>query len=180
MLNSTTGQRIRQIFNEATQTNMGGPNQWGGAKFNAVVRGNSQQADNLKSAVEALQGPGTWANFQKTLDVFEAMGRRQAPGSMTEPNRQIAKELQKGTPVGEIAATIASPSKMMGKAQELYDNWRYGKNTAELAAALTRPDAAKVFAKIAHMGPSSTQARNMASAYLLNTAAQQAGKRKAE
>ncbi|MCW6510959.1 hypothetical protein [Lichenifustis flavocetrariae] len=35
-------QHIRQVFSEATESNMGGPNQWGGAKFNAVIRGNDE------------------------------------------------------------------------------------------------------------------------------------------
>ena len=169
-------QKIRQSFNEATQSNMGGPNQWGAAKFAAMIQGNTQQARNLQAAVEALHGPGVWRDFQKTLDVFEAMGRRQAPGSMTEFNRQIASDLSKGGKIGETVATAASPAKMLGKAQEIYQGWKYGRNTEALADLLTRPDAARVFASIAGKSPGSSAAQGQAALYLLGAAAHQQGK----
>lgn len=173
-------QRIRQVFNEATQTNVGGPNQWGGAKFNAVISGNDQQARNLKAAVEALHGPGVWRDFQKTLEVFEAMGRRQAPGSGTEFNRQIATELQRGGLMGEAASTAASPSTWLSKAREIYEGWRYGRNTEALAAMLTQPDAAKRLAAIAKAPVGSAQSKGMAAMYLLGAAANQGRKGEAK
>ena len=169
-------ERIQQDFNEATQSNMGGANQWGGAKFAAMVQGNTQQARNLKAAVEALRGPGVWRDFQKTLDVFEAMGRRLAPGSPTEPLRQFNATLGKGTALGSAIATGASPAKWLDKASEIYRGWQYGRNSAELANMLTRPDAARALAQIAKHPPGSSTAQGMAALYLLNTAADQGRK----
>ena len=166
-------QHIRQIFAETTQANMGGANQWGAAKFNSAIRGNSEQAQNLRAAVVALHGRQAWSDFQQTLDVFEAMGRRQSPGSQTAFNQQISRELQKGGKVGEMAAAAASPAKWLSKAQEVYEGWRYGKNTEALAAFLTQPDAAKRLAQIAKAPKGSAQSQGMAAMYLLGTAAQQ-------
>lgn len=170
-------QHIWQTFAETTQANVGGPNQWAGPKFAAAIRGNSEQAKNLRAAVEALHGPQAWQDFSKVLDVFEAMGRRQAPGSQTEFNRQLSTELQKGGKVGELAAAAASPAKWLGKAQELYDGWRYGRNTASLAEMLTAPDAAKRLTAIAKAPKGSAQSNGMAAAYLLQAAGNQARER---
>src|SRR3989304_2009674 len=45
---------VESVFNEATQNLVSGPNQFGGAKFAAVIRGNPQQAANLEAAIRAL------------------------------------------------------------------------------------------------------------------------------
>lgn len=169
-------QRIRQVFNEATQTNAGGPNQWGGAKFNATIRGNSQQAENLRAVVDALHGPGAYDGFARTLDVFEAMGRRQPAGSQTEFNRQITEELKRGGILGEATSLAASPASLASKARDIYEGWRYGRNTDQLAAFLTRPDAATHFARIARLEPNSPRARAIAAALLVHTSVQSGGK----
>ena len=150
------------------------PNLGGGAKFNSAIRGNSEQAQNLRAAVVALHGKKAWSDFQQTLDVFEAMGRRQAPGSQTEFNRQIASELKGGGKLAGAATMAASPAKWLSKAQEVYDGWRYGRNTEALARILTRPDAAEWLARIAKAPKGSAQSNGLAAAYLLQSSANQA------
>ncbi|MCW6510958.1 hypothetical protein [Lichenifustis flavocetrariae] len=120
-----------------------------------------------------MHGAKVWNDFRKTLDVFEAMGRRQAPGSQTEFNRQLSRELQKGGKAGELVASAASPADWLGKARDIYDSWRYGRNTAALADMLTRPDAAKRLAQIAKAPAGSAQASGMAAMYLLGASAHQ-------
>ncbi|MDX6807163.1 hypothetical protein [Terrihabitans rhizophilus] len=167
-------QRLRQVFNEATQNTHSGPNQAGGAKFNAVIRGNGQQAENLRAVVEGLNGPGSWIHFQKTLDVFEAMGRRQAPGSATTFNTQISQELSGGRLVGQAASLAASPTKLAGQAREMYENWRFGRNTEELARLITSPRAPALLRKIAELGPTKA-GQSLAAAFLSLNAVRQGG-----
>lgn len=163
-------QRLRQVFNESTQSNMGGPNAWGGAKFASGIRGNSEQNQALREAINAVNGPGAAANFDRFLDVLEATGRRPNQGSMTEFNRQITDELKSGGLLSGSAATLASPTKLGTAAREAYENWRYGRNTEQLAALLTRQDAAEQLARIARLNPDSPQAQAIAAALIANTA----------
>ena len=48
-----TRQHLQTGFNEATQDNLPGPNQWGGPKFAATIAGNPQQAQNLEAGIGA-------------------------------------------------------------------------------------------------------------------------------
>jgi predicted peroxiredoxin len=161
-------QRLRQVFNEATQSNVAGPNAWGGAKFASTIRGNTEQAAALKEAVEAVS-PGSWNGFNRFIDVLEATGRRPNAGSMTEFNRQITQEMKRGGLLSGAAANAASPGKLTGLVREAYENWRFGRNTEQLAALLTRPDAAAQLARIARLPPDSPRAQAIAAALLANT-----------
>lgn len=128
---------IEKVFNEATQNNIPGGNQWGGPKFAAVVAGNPQQARNLQAAITALPNGATrWAAFQKSQEIFEAMGRRQPVGSQTEFNRQIAKSLEGTGAIGDIAATAASPGRWLHVASDIYRKYAFGQNTKALAQAM--------------------------------------------
>src|SRR4051812_30867766 len=83
--------QIRSAFDEATRNNLPGANQFGGAKFAAVVAGNGQQPTNLEAAVRALpNGDQRWDGFRRFLDTMEAIG------SMTAFNTEIQKELKHG------------------------------------------------------------------------------------
>jgi hypothetical protein len=161
-------QRIRQVFNEATQNNVAGPNAWGGAKFASTIRGNTEQAAALKEAVEAVS-PGSWNGFNRFIDVLEATGRRPNAGSMTEFNRQITQEMKRGGLLSGAAANAASPGRLTTMVREAFENWRFGRNTEQLAALLTRPDAAAQLARIARLPPDSPRAQAIAAALLANT-----------
>lgn len=131
-------QHLEQAFNEATQNNLSGPNQFGGPKFAAVVSGNSQQAKNLEAAVRALpQGDLKWNALRKGLDIMEGMGQRQPVGSQTEFNAQINKWMEQGNPAAEFAVTAASPGKWPSMVNNVYRHVMYGRNTAALARAFT-------------------------------------------
>lgn len=136
--NEFVRQFVERTFNETTQNLVAGPNQWGGAKFAAVLEGNPQQAKNLEAAVRALPGgDAKWNELRGTLDVLKAQGTRQAPGSMTEANRLMTQELMGGTPGGAAAARLASPSTWPGLALDLAQRFRYGRNTGQMADMLT-------------------------------------------
>lgn len=150
---------MEKTFNEATQNNVPGGNQWGGPKFAAVIAGNPQQARNLQAAITALpNGTTRWAAFQKAQDILEAMGRRQPAGSQTEFNRQIAKSLEGTGAIGDIAATAASPNKWLGVASDIYKRYAFGQNTKQLAQAMVSGDV-KDLSRIVGSGANSTRSQ---------------------
>ena len=150
-------QNLQAIFDESAQNLVGGANQWGGAKFAAQVAGNPRQKDNLQALVESVGNRQTWVGFNRMLDVLEATGKRHAPGSQTAFNQQLAGELSAGG-LGAIPASIASPQKAMGLIGGWYDNFRFGKNTAEMAAILTDPKSVQLMQALAKEAPSSARA----------------------
>lgn len=136
--NQFVRQHLEQAFNEATQSNISGPNQFGGPKFAAVVAGNSQQARNLEAAVRALRdGDVRWRALRNGLDIMEGMGARQPVGSQTAFNAQINKWLSQGHPVGEFLTDAASPGKWPGLVKRAYEHVMFNRNTDELARIFT-------------------------------------------
>lgn len=139
--------KLEKTFNEATQANMGdmgAPNQFGAPKFAAQVMGNPQQAKNMESVLRALpNGDVRWAAFNRTMDIFKAMGGRQPVGSKTTFNQQMADWLKTNpnslpSEFMEAGSVAASPGKWLSLAQDLYHNVTYGKNTTQLANIFTK------------------------------------------
>lgn len=150
---------IEKVFNEATQNNVPGGNQWGGPKFAAVLAGNPQQARNLQAAITALPNGATrWAALQRSQEIFEAMGRRQPVGSQTEFNRQIAKALEGTGAIGDIAATAASPGRWLNVASEIYRKYAFGQNTKALAQAMVSGNV-RDLSRVVGSGPGSIQSQ---------------------
>lgn len=135
-------------FDEAMQNLISGPNQWGGAKFAAAIRGNSQQAKNLEAAVRALpDGDIRWEGLNAFLEVMEATGRRQRPGSMTAFNQQMMDELKRGGAIVESARVART---LTARVFDYYDQWKLGNNSAELARLITDPKAAQMLRNLAN------------------------------
>lgn len=132
---------VERTFNEATQNLASGANQFGGAKFAAVLSGNVQQARNLEAAMMALpDGATRWRAFRRGLDIMEASGARHPVGSQTSFNNQMNEYLKMGHPVGEVMATAASPKKWMSIAHDIFERYSYGRNVDELARAFVSGD----------------------------------------
>lgn len=146
---------LERTFNEATQNNLPGANQFGGPKFAAVVSGNSQQAKNLEAAVRALpQGDLRWNALRKGLDIMEGMGTRQPVGSQTAFNAQIQKHLSQGHPAGEFLVQAASPGRWPSLVDRVYRHIMFDRNTGALANLFTTGSVADLQA-IAQAGPRS-------------------------
>jgi hypothetical protein len=167
--------KMRQTFDEATQRLQSGEAQWGGAKFASVLAGNPQQARNLEAAVRALpNGDASWNGFRRMLDVLEAQGRRQAPGSQTEFNKLLVKDMSEGG-AGDVAGLLASPQKWLGFAQDAYRQFRYGKNTEMFANLFTSPDAVAELKKLAKLDPRSPKAQAIVSNLIVSRTAYENG-----
>lgn len=163
-------QNLQAIFDEQAQNLSSGVNQFGGAKFAAQVAGNPRQKDNLQALIEATGGRPAWVGFNRLLDVLEATGKRQAPGSQTAFNQQLAGELSAGG-IGTVPAAIASPQKAMSVIGNAYDNFRFGKNTEEMARLLSDPKSVELMAKLAKEAPSSAKASALVAQILAANAA---------
>jgi hypothetical protein len=143
---------VRAAFDEATQSlATGGPNQFGGAKFAAVVAGNGQQARNLQAGVEALHGPQAWQGFRRFVDVMETTGQRPQAGSATAYNTQIMKDLSQS---GNIAPELAGAAKtggmsMFKRFNDYREQMNLGNNTAQIARILTDPRSGALLTRLA-------------------------------
>jgi hypothetical protein len=134
-------QYLEQRFNEATQSNISGANQFGGPKFAAVVMGNPQQAKNLEAIIRALpDGDVRWNAFRKGMDIMEGMGQRHPVGSQTAFNAQIQKWLEQGNPAGTFVAEGLNPASWPGLARRVYQRVMFDRNTEALARAFAYGD----------------------------------------
>ncbi len=142
---------VRGAFDEATQANATGPNQFGGAKFAAVVAGNGQQAQNLEAAVRALpNGAARWQGFRRFLDVMEATGQRPQQGSATAFNTEIQREMKQGGLVQEgLAAAKTGGMSMLRRFQDYRETMNLGRNTEQIARILTDPQSGRLLERLA-------------------------------
>lgn len=151
------------VFNQATSALQGGANQFGGAGFVAALKGNPQQAANLSAAIRGAAGPDAAKGFDTFLDVLAATGQRQRMGSPTAFNQELQDVLRRGGAIGEAANIAATGGiKLPGKIKDVYDQWRLGKNTEQIARLITDPNALPLFRRLAQEAPGSTRAQAMA------------------
>jgi hypothetical protein len=150
---------VESVFNEATQRLQSGANEFGGAGFAAVLRGNPQQAANLEAAVTALRGGQAYQGFNRFLDVLEAQGSRQRIGSQTAFNQEVQSNLKHGGTVAEALTAVATGGiKLPSMVKQRIEQWRMGGNTAEIANLLTNPAAAGLFRQLATAPANSAKA----------------------
>jgi hypothetical protein len=141
---------VESVFNEATQRLQSGANEFGGAGFAAVLRGNPQQAANLEAAVTALRGGQAYQGFNRFLDILEAQGSRQRIGSQTAFNQEVQSGLKTGGTVAEALSSVATGGiKLPSKVNQRIEQWRMGGNVSEIAHILTDPAAAQLFRQLA-------------------------------
>jgi hypothetical protein len=137
-------------FSVDTGRNVGGEPYTAGTKFWKDVAGSSQPEQNLQAAIEALPGgQATWAGVREMGDIFEAMGKRQAPGSKTAPNIETIENLKgRGWSDKVIKLVTSVGTAIPGMSKEATERWRLGANGDEIARLITDPAAAREFADI--------------------------------
>lgn len=168
-------------FAEATQRLQSGPNQAGGAKFAAAVRGNGLQAENVRAALRALpNGAATEAGFSRLLDIMEATGTRQGVGSRTSFNNEALAEMKKGgiaVEAGKASATggFALP----GRIRAAIEDWQAGKNVNRLAELMTSAEGGRRLAQLATAKPGAATIALLNRLTQVTTRAQASGDRPA-
>ncbi|QDM27872.1 hypothetical protein FNL56_18360 [Tardiphaga sp. vice304] len=158
--NDLVRSHAEMTFNEAAQRLVsGGPNQSGGAKFAATLRGNQQQAANLEASVLALpNGQTVWQGFNELLNVMEAQQYRQATGSRTAFKIPGVEDLKSGGAINNAAQVVGGAGlSLPRKITNTIQNWNVGRNVDELADLLTSPEAADRFRQLARLPRGSTQ-----------------------
>jgi hypothetical protein len=170
---------VESSFNEATQALQSGANQFGGAGFAAVLKGNTQQAENLAAAIQGVAGPQALSGFDKFLDIMSATGQRQRIGSQTAFNQETQDILRRGGMIGEAANTVATAGvKLPGRVKEAYEQWRLGRNTEQIAKLFTDPNAIEMFRRLGRAAPGSSQAQAISARLaIMATQASQAANR---
>lgn len=159
---------LESVWNEATRTLQGGPNQAGAAGFAKALVGNPQQRTNLQAAIESLpKGRDLWAGFDPFLQAAEASGTRQAKGSLTAFNEAELKGLSGGNAIGETVKTGLSPGKWWSVVNDKWGQWKLGKNLDQLAAILTDPKSAPTLKRIANMPRGGREAGYLVSRLIL-------------
>lgn len=153
----------QRTFDNATRDLQTSPNQAGGAKFRARIAGSPEQRANLQAAVEALpDGAERWRGFNQFLDVMEATGARQGIGSRTAYNEEI-KQLMgvKGGIVSTAYKAAGKPTQFFQPIIDKFEQYRYGRNLADLATVLTDPQSAGMLRELARANPASHRAASL-------------------
>ncbi len=135
---------LETTFAEQTQAGSSGANQFGGAKWNAFIRGNSEQAKNLEAAIKALpNGQTRWVALNAFFDTLEATGQRAPAGASTTFNQLMSEDMKFGGKLGEIASRAGSPFslKTLSVVRDFYERYRMGAASADLARIFTDPNA---------------------------------------
>jgi hypothetical protein len=141
---------LQGAFDTATQRLVGGPNEFGAAKWVKAITGNPQQRDNLKAAVEALpDGTARWKGLENFLNIAEATGERQPIGSRTAFNTQDLAAMASGGKAMGLIKTAFDPSEWLHFVKDRISEWQAGRNMESLARIITDPRAGDTFRKIA-------------------------------
>jgi len=127
-------QHLMRSANEATQNNMPGAPQWGGAKFAAQIAGNPEQRATLMAGADAVGDHGN--DVASLLEVMEATGKRQAQGSKTAFNQQDLATLGEAGAVGELTRAAVNPTGIPHRLGQAYQEFRLGRNAQIIADAL--------------------------------------------
>jgi hypothetical protein len=150
---------IEWTFSKSIQNLISGENQWGGAKFAAVLVGNPQQRANLRAAVEALPGgQQRWQNFNTFLEIVEATGKRLQQGTHTAFTIDELRALGASGAVVGAAKLIGSPGKLLSLIHDKLTGWQQGRNLNELAHILTDPRSGPLLQRLAELPRGSDRA----------------------
>jgi hypothetical protein len=129
-----TRQHLVNALNEATQNLQGGENQYGGARYAVAVAGNPEQERTLMSGVQAAGGDQD--RLRRILDVLQATGRRERPGSMTSFNTRALESMGQAGATGEALRTGLNLPGTFRRLGLAFQDWQTERNAARLAEAI--------------------------------------------
>jgi hypothetical protein len=123
----------------ATTVNIPGEPYTSGAGFSKNVTGNPQQHRNIQAALQAINPQAAQA-FDRLIDIFDAMGKRQHPGSKTAFNTEDIADLKKRGWTDEgIKAIAGIGTSIPRQFADRIERIRLGQNVNELADLFTNP-----------------------------------------
>jgi len=128
-------QHLARQAAEANQANVGGANQFGGAKFAAQAFGNPLQRETVLGAVDTA-APMASRDIRDLIEGLSATGQREPQGSMTAFNTQLAQDMSGGNVAGETLASILNPLRVPGRIAGAVDEITTRRNAQTLADLL--------------------------------------------
>ncbi len=106
-----------------------------GAAVERSQFGDPDVGANIEAALKALPDGNTrWAAYRRTMDIFEAQGTRMPVNSATASNQIIGEQMKNSSTIAGAGKLLANPP---GTIKQAIEWWRYGRNTEQLAQALT-------------------------------------------
>jgi hypothetical protein len=145
-------QRLADQYDTSAGRLVGGPNQYGGARFAKDMAGSAQAETNLHAALGALPtGAAAQPAMQDLLDVLRATGTRRPQGSATAFNQQLNHELQ--LPPLATEAVMAAKSGLLTIPGGVRDRAKMawlGRGTGRLANMFLEPDSVEQIRGIAN------------------------------
>ena len=152
-----TRQTLSTMFDDINRAVKGDTNKYGGANFALALTGNTRQAQNIRELIRSLPGGnGNIDGFNKMVDVFNAQRWRLPPGSMTQFNEQINKQLVES---GLMSSALNfSTVNYGGVLKNWWHNISLGRNSEKLAQFITSPDGIKMMQQLKGIDPRSPKA----------------------
>ena len=125
---------IEQTFNRtaAGLDTQARPDQFGGAKFAAAIKGDPQRYQNIVEAITAVGGKPAAQDMQELVGVLQSTGWRNRPGSLTAFNQEALRDMSRGG-AQEAVQTAMGP---MAKAKDVVARVRLGSQSEGLADLL--------------------------------------------
>jgi hypothetical protein len=127
----------------------GRPDQYGGAKFAVELRRNARGAENVNTAIAGAAGQPIADDINRLVDVLQATGMRQRPGSATAFNQEFMDELRRGGVQGASRAAV-NPIRAVGEALQRSRLSGQSEKLAELL--LSGPDGVRRIQELAARG----------------------------
>lgn len=150
-----TGQQIGTQFNQSARDLVGGPNQWGGARFVRDIAGNDEQGATLQGAFDTIDPTGALsAKWHGLADALAATGTRQAAGSQTASYLENQNILHRAPAAMRLLGAIGDPLEWTKNLSNWTGGQLYGHNLDALADMIRDPDTAAVLARAQAAGPS--------------------------
>jgi len=128
-------QHLARMAAEANQANVGGANQFGGAKFAAQAFGNPLQRETTLGAVDTV-APMASRDIRDLVEALLATGQREAQGSNTSFNSQFLDDLRNGNAATNVVQGITNLPGLPGRLARGIDDWTARRNAETLAEML--------------------------------------------
>lgn len=128
-------QHLARSAAEANQSNVGGANAFGGAKFAAQTFGNPIQNETIMGAVDTA-APMASRDLRDLVEALQATGQREAGGSNTSFNNELIGQMRGGNAANAAAQSITNPMGIPGRIAGSIDDWTARRNADALADLL--------------------------------------------
>lgn len=146
---------VREELGRISDKTVGGldnaarPDQYGGAKFARAVQGDARTGENVHAAVGATGGPAVADDMRRLVEVLQATGQRQRPGSLTAFNQEALADMKRGGLQGVVQALV----KPLAGVKETVQRGRLGSQAGNLAdLMLSGPDGVRRIQELAARG----------------------------